>query len=360
MTRTALTLLLCSAALAADPKLPDGAVAKVGEVRREALVISPDGKMVAVRVPKGFDLIDLATGKAVPIRDDTGKRFLPEDEIRDSGDSSLAFFPDGKTVATANQQPCVSVWDAATGKHLRDVPTPKKDDIGDGQPKDARHTANQLFGSPHLGGVVVTQYWSGVRVYLLNGKDEWALMTTSAPGRHRHATSNGRWVTAVEEQASIECYFYSLELLTEKREKGLDRGEVFQANVLNMSRYATTAVTSEDGKFVAVWSTESGREKNVHAVGLITREVTGKSAQLADAESGFGGEFWEVKELGFSSDSKRLFAATETKVAVWDTATGKRGKDVKLPAKVSRVVFDPPRDRTFVLGGGFLYVVGLK
>lgn len=355
MTRTAFALLLCSAALAADPKLPDGAVAKVGAVRREALVISPDGKTVAVRVPKGFDLIDLGTGKAVPLRDDTGKRFLPENENRDSGDSSLAFFPDGKTVATANQQPCVSVWDAATGKHLRDVPTPNagKHD-NEGKPTDERYAAGPVYCSPHFKGVVM----ECGPMYLLGQKDEWQRVAIHAQGHRTHATSNGRWFSAVDIQASVECWFFSIEPKLSDPKEG-DKSEEFSGRVA-YNRYTHIAATSEDGLLVAAWSTgDDGKGKEISGLGLVSRRAKKEEKTHELTESG-GKEFDAVKALGFSGDSKRLFAATEEKVAVWDTATGKRGKDVKLPAKVSTVVFDPPRDRAFVLGGGFLSVVELR
>jgi WD40 repeat protein len=352
-----LVILATSVVMKAADKLPDGAVARVGSNhRRTALIVSPDGKTLAVRLPDGFDLIDLATGKTVQLRDNSGKRFLSEKEVRDSGDTSLAFFPDGKAVARANQQECVSVWDTATGKHLRDVPTPNQGEFDNkGQPTDTRHKAGVLFCSSFLNGLVVAEERRSRKLFVLGAKDVWSVVALYAPGSHEHATSNGRWITGVEEQASIEFNFYSVELFTEN--KGVDRSEVFQGQLLDQTRYASRAATSDDGKLVAVWSTETGKaEKSLFGLGLVSRSHNGKPIDLIDGDKGFN----EVDAIGFSSDSKRLFCATPEVIAQWDTVTGKRGKDISMPVRNPVVVFDPPRDRAILSGDGYLYVLDLK
>src|SRR5262249_30828387 len=90
-----------------------------------AFALSPDGKTLAVAADDGeapllirsspLLLLDLATGKEV-------RRFRgPEGHLV----ISLAFSPDGKTLASAGQGTPVCLWDVTTGKGLGRLSEPK-------------------------------------------------------------------------------------------------------------------------------------------------------------------------------------------------------------------------------------------
>ncbi len=340
-------------AVAAD-KLPPGAVAKVDTSEvvkgwRSQPVVSPDGKVLAVRVPGGFDLIDLNTGKAVPVRDDTGKRVLPPKSTRDSGDTVLAFALDGKTVVTANQDKCVSVWDAAAGQHLRDVSMPKRKDNGSGLPPDPRHPADRVFASSHMKALVVIGAGS---LFTLNAKDEFAALDNYIGGWVKHATGNGRWIASTEQAATIEDEFWVTDV---SKRKAFNDTAAHYGGSVGTNRYAGRVCTSDDGKLVAVNYWSGAKEKD-HGVQLYRYDGTGE-VKLADAT---GGEFVGWPALGFSGDAETLYAAADGKLSSWDTATGKRAKDRDLPIKDGAVTFDPPRDRALVCGGGHVYIVELK
>ncbi len=93
--------------------LPPGAVARLGTIRfRQAswtssVACSPDGKWLATADERVVRLWDAATGKDV--REYRG----PTDAVR-----SVAYSPDGKTIAAGAIDETVFVWDAATAREL--------------------------------------------------------------------------------------------------------------------------------------------------------------------------------------------------------------------------------------------------
>jgi len=115
------------------------------------LSYSPDGRHVAVAVPGGFlPILDAATGKDVLVLDGqltniTTVAFSPDgqylacgfDKIvriwdmrarkarlllgHEAGVNSLAYHPDGKSLATASEDGLVILWDMATDKVVRRI-----------------------------------------------------------------------------------------------------------------------------------------------------------------------------------------------------------------------------------------------
>jgi hypothetical protein len=102
----------------AQPKgdaLPEGAVARLGEVRYGhvgrvfSIAFSPDGKTLLAGAWDGsIRLWDVATGKEV--RQYAGHTGW----VR-----SVAFAPDGKTFASGGKDKIIRIWETATGKELR-------------------------------------------------------------------------------------------------------------------------------------------------------------------------------------------------------------------------------------------------
>lgn len=98
--------------LGIDEPLPDGAVARLGTTRFrhagrvQVATVSPDGKFIATAEEgRPVHLWDAATGRV--LRDLSGNSRLTK---------ALAFSPDGRTLAAAGDE--VLGWDAATGREL--------------------------------------------------------------------------------------------------------------------------------------------------------------------------------------------------------------------------------------------------
>jgi WD40 repeat protein len=118
--------------------LPAGAVARGGTVRfrhaSSAIAVSPDGKILA---SGGHDnqirLFDAATGKELRrLAGHQARTYVPEFDPRSPLDTlvsvvgsgfvcSLAFSPDGKTLASGGWDDCVRLWDVETGKQVRKI-----------------------------------------------------------------------------------------------------------------------------------------------------------------------------------------------------------------------------------------------
>jgi WD40 repeat protein len=118
--------------------LPTGATARLGTVRfryaASAAAYSPDGKILALG---GGDnrirLLDAATGKEIRrLRGHQARDFNPPADRKSAFDllvrsvgagnvTTLAFAPDGKTLASGGWDDMVRLWDVASGKELRKI-----------------------------------------------------------------------------------------------------------------------------------------------------------------------------------------------------------------------------------------------
>ena len=81
------------------------------------LAFSPDGKVLA-SASEGQEIArfwDVASAKEISKIEDR--------ESRHRGISTVAFSPDGKLIATAGGEGYLFLWDAATGKNIRELPT---------------------------------------------------------------------------------------------------------------------------------------------------------------------------------------------------------------------------------------------
>ena len=340
--RLVILALLCSAPAFADEpvaKLLKGSRSRAGRVQP---VFSPDGDTIAIRVTDGFDLVNLKTGKSITLRDGTGKRILPKGTNRDAGDTMPAFMPDGKTVVTVNHDAKVDIWDAGTGKHLRDLTMPERKSNG-GDDLGKHYRALYAIAVPKAKTVLVF----GEEAYMLSADDAFDPIPNLTIGYGLcQWSANGDWIGNKDTQASVE-YFFGVAC---RHTPSLSFGES-----VHPKHYCGTVLPSEDGEMVAVtyWSTVAKEN------GVLLWKKKGKKREqlkLADATGSFG----LPDACGFNGDSSILYCTTGEALAAWDTATGKRLADVALPVKGGSVAFDAQRKRAIVISDDAVYSVPLK
>jgi RNA polymerase sigma factor (sigma-70 family) len=254
-----------------------------------AVAFSPDGKLLASagdQRSKRVSLWDVETGKLVRTLEGHGN------QIR-----GLAYAPDGKTIATSAFDGTVRLWEAATGKELRQIA------VG------PQTTLYSVVFSPDGQHLAVIDGGDSVRLFEAeNGKPAGTLDAVGGAAMLRSAaySKDGKQVIAGAEGGNVRVW------------------DVASARQVHQVRgRATPALSvafSPDGKAFAAgygdW--QDGRRDTLTGEIVLWDAVTGKGLRR------IGKGTAPVQAIAFSPSGKSLAAVTlNSSVLLWDPATGK-------------------------------------
>jgi len=286
-----------------------------------SVAFSPDGKTLAAgKQRRGMLLLDVATGREI--------RRLDEENVDDRFDE-VAFSPDGKTLAAASERD-VGLWDPATGKKF-------------GELTGQKHIASVVFspdgkmlatGSPH-GTIFLWDVATAKQVRRLDGAEGWTGSVAFSP--------DGKVLAAGHKAIQ----FWDVATGKEIRQ---DDGPV-GGFAMTFAPDGKTLVTAEGrADPIQLWSTATGKvvrrfggDASVNGPLAISPDGKWLASGSGDAsrliylwDMAAGKEVWRLQpslkgpldspmSFAFSPDGKTLASHTlYGEIALWDVVTGKQ------------------------------------
>jgi WD40 repeat protein/transcriptional regulator with XRE-family HTH domain len=308
-----------------------------------SVAFSPDGKTLATVDSKGARLWDVDTGRQVAV---------PSAEPGSGQPSSLAFSPDSKTIAVSNATG-VQLWNAGTGRQA-------------GKPFAANKTSFMVF-SPD-GKTLATTNGQGVQLWdLATGQQIGATLTYhDASITSMTFSPNGRILASWGKGTVLLVDVATGRQINEPFSNGGGLSAAFSPNG------HTLAIGDGDG--ARLWNLAAGRQ-----LGPVAGAGTGDAQAVAFSPDGAmlatggnqGVQFWDlatgsqigptltsndgpVESLAFSPDGKALAAGTEDNTLLWKLTTAafrqfRPPKSVPLWWSSASVVFSPDGNTLAVL-----------
>jgi WD40 repeat protein len=280
-----------------DP-LPPGAVARLGTLRFRdhgwvhALAYAPDGKTLASAGWRNIHLWDPSTGKL--------RRQFPGDGkfVR-----CLAFSPDGKWLASGGDENIIRLWDAATGKEVRQL------------------RGHQIDPETKVSGVNDLAFASDGKTLVSAGRDKtvrlWEVATGKEVRQYKgHATEVCSLALSPDGKLLAAHYGGPLNVGFVKLWEVRTAKELSQFDHI---RWVRSLVFSPDSKTLA---TAGGVEAKDTPV-VLWDVVTGKQVRSFGEKQG-------PQCVAFSADGKTLAAGGwDQTVRLWDVATGKETRRLR-------------------------------
>ncbi|MFN6477017.1 eIF2A-related protein [Nostoc sp. DedQUE07] len=258
-----------------------------------SVAFSPDGKTIAsASADKSVKLWDAATGKQITTLKGHRKAVY-----------SVLFSPDGKTIASASVDKSVKLWNAATGKEISTLNGHREAVMSVAFSPDSKTIASASWDK----SIKLWNASTGKEISTLNGHREAVMSVAFSP--------DSKTIASASADSSVKLW---------------DAATGKQITTLNGHSEAVMSVAfSPDGKTIASASYDS-------------------SVKLWDAATGkqittFKGHREAVMSVAFSSDGKTIASASaDNSVKLWDAAIGKEITTFKGDSfAVNSVAFSP-------------------
>jgi YD repeat-containing protein len=290
-----------------------------------SVAFSPDGQWLA-SASQGDGTVkvwDAATGKVIHTLTHEATVHRSVQEQRDAagqvirsftqsgGVSSVAYNPDGRTLASASADGAVKVWDAATGKvihtlthkpttrEIRDAATGKvisSSTMGGGVTSLAYSPDGRTLASAGLGGTV--RVWdpaTGQEIHTLE-ENPGATLPGNSGGLESVAYSpDGQRLAAASRDGTVKVWDTATrqEALTLKGHAGLVKSVVFSPDGRRL------ASASQD-RTVKLWDAATGQETlnlKEHTHNVVGVAFSPDGQRLASADSGGTVKVWDARPL---------------------------------------------------------------
>jgi WD40 repeat protein len=305
---------------------------------------SPDGTRIAIQSPTAASIWDTAAGKKIMTL------------AWDARGASVAFSPDGKSIATTSMDATVRLWNAETGAPISVLRGHEGEVLSAAFSADGKRIVSASWDK-------TARIWdvaSATEIAVLRGHESWVWSAEFSSDGKRIVTSSGDqsvrvWNAEPDEPIAVLnghsddvlSAAYSpngSRIVTASKDKtaqiwnlgsggnlsyGILRGHNDAVNSASYSPDATRIVTASSDNTARIWDATTALELKV-----------------------LRGHSGPVNSAAFSPDGTRIATASDDQTArIWDAVTGKQLQIIAVPSKVFSAVFSPDGKRILTAAG---------